>query len=1048
MRRLIEYFVKYPVSGNVLMVMILIFGLFSLFGLKSTFFPETESRIITVQTIYPGASPEEIENGIVIKIEDNLKGLTGVERVSSVSSENTANITVEVFKGYKTDVVLQDVKNAVDQINSFPIGMEPPIIFKQEGRTFAYSFAITGDVDLKTLKRFSRKAEDELRQVEGLTKVELSGFPSEEVVVSVQEEKMRALNISFNEVAQAVRRSNIETTGGTIKTEKEELLIRANTKQYYADGMQDIVVKASSDGKIIRLKDVALVEDRWSESPNRSYINGKPAVIVTLNYMLGEDIMLIADAGKEYVKNFNEENAVIKAVEVRDGTKSLTQRIDLLTKNGLIGFLLVLLFLSLFLNVRMAFWVAISIPISFAGMFILALYFGLTINVMSLFGMILVIGILVDDGIVIGENIYQQFEKGEKPLEAAIKGTMQVLPAVGSAILTTIIAFSTFFFMDGRLGDFAPALAFVTIATLLFSLIEGAFILPGHLAHSKALHEKGKKNKVEQATGNLMNWMRSKLYAPLLRFSLKNKLLAVAVFIFFFLLTIGGIRGGLIKLTFFPFIEQDNVQVSVEMPPGTRDRLTQDVLDEIEVAAWNVNAGIKADRLDSLDVITSIQKTVGPGTNQGSLSIRLLDSEARNVRSFFIANAIRDSAGPFYEAQNISYGGGQPFGKPMSVSLLGNNLQELQDGKDELKDDLLRLSSLADVVDNDKKGIKEIKMELKPKAYLLGLNLQDVVAQVRQGFFGFEVQRLQRGIDEVKIWVRYEEEDRSSLGKLEDMRIRTQDGKSIPLGEIASFEMERGMLAINHLDGKREFRIESDLSNPGESAPAIMTEIEEGKLAEVLAKYPSLTYSFEGQSKQSEKTARSGKKVLPIILILMLAVITLTFRSFGQAVIVFLMVPFGFIGVGWGHWIHDAQISLLSAFGVIALIGIMVNDSLVLVTKFNGFLKEGEGVYDAMYKAGLSRFRAIVLTSVTTIAGLAPLILEKSFQAQFLVPMAIAVAYGLAIATFTTLILLPVCLLAWNDAKVFTRGVWNGRRPSPEDVEPAVAEKRMEDEYS
>ena len=301
MRRLIEYFVKYPVSGNVLMVMIVIFGLFSLFGLKSTFFPETESRIITVQTIYPGASPEEIENGIVIKIEDNLKGLTGVERVSSVSSENTANITVEVFKGYKTDVVLQDVKNAVDQINSFPIGMEPPIIFKQEGRTFAYSFAITGDVDLKTLKRFSRKAEDELRQVEGLTKVELSGFPSEEVVVSVQEEKMRALNISFNEVAQAVRRSNIETTGGTIKTEKEELLIRANTKQYYADGMQDIVVKASPDGKIIHLKDVALVEDRWSESPNRSYINGKPAVIVTLNYMLGEDIMLIADAGKEYV---------------------------------------------------------------------------------------------------------------------------------------------------------------------------------------------------------------------------------------------------------------------------------------------------------------------------------------------------------------------------------------------------------------------------------------------------------------------------------------------------------------------------------------------------------------------------------------------------------------------------------------------------------------------------------------------------------------------------------------------------------------------------
>lgn len=1031
------------------MFLILIFGFFGLNSLKSTLFPEAESRIILVQVVYPGASPEEIENGIIIKIEDNLKGVSGVERVSSVSSENAGTVTVEVFKGENTDLILQDVKNAVDQINSYPAGMEAPVIFKKENLNFSYSFALTGDVDLRTLKKYARKAEDDFLAVEGISKVELTGFPDEEIEVSLREVDMRRFNIGFNEVLEAVRKANIETTGGTIKTETEELLIRANTKGYYASDLKGIMVRSKPDGGKIVLSEIADVRDIWADRPSNNFINGKPAVVITLQNTMDEDILFIAETAKNYVQKFNDENAGlgISAMEVRDGTVNLTQRIELLTENGLIGFILVLVFLALFLQIRLAFWVAISIPIAFAGMFILANGYDLTINVISLFGMILVIGILVDDGIVIGENIYQHFEKGKKPLQAAIDGTMQVLPAVSSAVLTTIIAFSTFYFLDGRLGDFGPSMGFVVMATLLFSLVEGAFILPAHVAHSKALNRESKKTKLEKSMAAFMNWMKMRLYAPALRFSMKNKLFVFGIFFFFFLFTIGAFRAGWIKTTFFPFIERDNIDVVVEMPPGTRDYITQEVLDRIERATWAHNAVVKKTRADSADIINTVQKILGPTSNEGKVSIRLLDNEAREIRSYLIANAIRDSVGPVRMAQNISYGGGQPFGKPVSVSLLGSDLEDLKAAKEILKEEMLRTTALRDVVENDKQGIKEVNIKLRENAYMLGLQLQDVVAQVRQGFFGGEIQRLQRGLDEIKVWVRYKEEDRASLGKLEDMRIRLPNGKSIPFREIADYSIERGLVAINHLDSKREFRLEADLEDPRESAIEIMANLEEGVLADIMEQYPTLSYSFEGQSQQSQKTGASGKKVIPVILLLMLAVITLTFRSFGQAFIVFVMIPFGLIGVGWGHWFHGVQISLLSGFGIIGLIGIMVNDSLVLVSRYNDLIKEGLHFHEAIYEAGLSRFRAIILTSVTTIAGLAPLILERSFQAQFLIPMAIAVAYGLFIATFTTLILLPISLMGLNTFNRYLKWLWEGRKPDYDEVESAFKEKLMEKEY-
>jgi len=1026
------------------MVLIFIFGYYGLQSWKKNFFPVSESRILQIETVYPGSSPEEIEKGIVLKIEDNLRGVTGIEQISSVSQENSGVITIEVERSYNTDLVLQDVKNAVDRIPSFPDGMEPPVIYKKESRNFAISFSLSGDVSLTTLKKFAQKAESDLLAIDGISKIALSGYPDEEIEIALKEDALRAYDLTFLEVSQKVQNANLEVTGGKVRGDKEELIIRANTKGYYADKFQNIVIKTTTDGRIVRLKDVALVSDIWAESPNRSYLNGQPSVIIEVSNTIEEDILFVTESVKEYMEKFNTENSVVKTTLVRDGSTTLNERIDLLVDNGIIGFVLVLLFLAFFLHIRLAFWVALSIPIAFMGMFIVGANSEVSINVISLFGMILVIGILVDDGIVIGENIYKHYEDGKEPMQAAIDGTMQVLPAVFSAVLTTAIAFSTFFFLEGRLGEFAPDMAFVVISTLAFSLVEGAFILPAHVAHSKALSKEAKKNKVEKAFDNIMSTLRDKYYGPFLRFAMKNWVLALSVPIALFIITLGGIRGGIIKLTFFPFIEQDYITVNLEMPSGTRENITEGYLEDIQAAAWRVNQKMSSERADGKDIVENVLLKVGPGTNVGSVTIRLLGTEERQMQSFLISNAIRDEVGEVYEAEKLTFGINTPFGKPVSVSLLGNDLAELNLAKEELKNKLKELPALKDVNDNDKKGARELRLKLKEKAYAMGLTMRDVVGQVRQGFFGFEVQRLQRGLDEVKVWVRYDLEDRGSVKRLENMRIRTASGMQVPLNEIADYEIERGIVAINHLDGRREVRIEAELGDPTASASEIMAEVRAVIIPEVLAKYPSTSVTYEGQSKQQQKTASSGKRVIPIILLLMLAVIVLTFRSLWQAVLVFICIPFALIGVGWGHYFHGHAISLLSMFGIIALIGVMVNDSLVFVSRVNELVKEYKDFDKAVFEAGRSRFRAIVLTSVTTVAGLGPLIFETSFQAQFLIPMAISVAYGMMIATFITLIALPVFLVMLNRIKVGLNWLWTGKRPTNEEVEPAYIELKSE----
>jgi multidrug efflux pump subunit AcrB len=1047
MKKILSYFIKYPVAANVFILTFAIFGTVAMFNMKSSFFPLVESRIISIQLIYPGASPQEVEEGIVLKFEDNLKGVSGIERVTSVSSENSANITVEVDKNYKTDVVLEDVKNAVNRINSFPVDMEPPVIFKKENLNRVIIFSVSGhNISLKALKDIAYKIEDDIRGMDGISKVVLHGFPDEEIEVAVNENTLRAYNLTFDDVANAVRRANIDITGGKIRTSEEEYLIRGRYKKYQGHQLNSIIIKSDADGRTVRVGDVATVYDRWSENPNRIEIDGEASVEIEVQTTNSEDFLSASDKLKKYIETFKLKNPDLDVVIVQDRSVNLNERKDLLIRNGMMGMLLVLLFLSMFLNPRMALWVAAGLPVSFWGMFILANIFGITINVISLFGMIVVVGILVDDGIVIGENIYSHYEKGKNAIRAAIDGTLEVLPSIFTAVITTIIAFSTFFFIDGRMGDFFSELAFVVVATLFISLIEAVIILPAHLAHSKALKGQKSQNRVVKAMDSIMYWMRDKTYAPTLHFAIRNRFLIISIAVVMLLLTVGAMKGGVIRSTFFPFIERDNINVTLKMPAGTNEKITEAWIDKIQEAAWKVNADYKAKRADSLDIITHIEKKIGPTTADGSLNIILLNGETRNIISFEIANAIAKEAGPVIGAELLSYGAGGTFGKPVSVAFLGNNLEELTLAKNELKFELSKLSGLKDINDNDRQGIKEINIVLKDKAYMLGLTLQDVLGQIRSGFFGKEVQRLQRGRDEVKVWVRYNERERSSISNLSEMYITTPSRKKVPFDEIASYSIKRGIVSISHLDGKRQIKVEADLVDENASATDVMEYVKSSILPDILAKYPTVGVLYEGQNREANKTSDSAKKVVPVILFLIIAMIVFTFRSFSQTILLFVLIPFSFVGVAWGHWIHGQSINVLSMLGIIALIGILVNDGLVLISSYNRLLKQGVKVTDAVYEAGISRFRAIFLTSATTVAGLAPLILEKSFQAQFLIPMAISIAYGITIATILTLLLLPVLLVSVNKLKRSLIYLWEGKKVTPEEVEHAIKELKFEND--
>ena len=1078
MRNIIAYFVKYPKAVNILVMFFIVFGVSGVLALKSSFFPLIDSKFISINATFPGASPQEVEEGVIYKIEENLKGVSGIVRVTSTSRENSGTILVETDEDFELDAILFEVKNAVDKVPSFPVDLEPIVITKVEEQQPTVIFSLTGkNIDLKSLKNVSKNIEKDIRNIEGISQVSVSGFPDEEIEISVTEEDLLRYNLSFDEVLNSVSRTNILVTGGNIKTNREEFLIRASNKNYYANELQNIIVRSSPDGKKIRLSDIAKIRDKFSETPVSSAVNNETAIILSVTSTNNEDMMDSANKINQYIDEFNNINSNLKLTPLKDYSIALRQRTNLLLENGGLGILLVLIFLSLFLNIRLAFWVAFGLPISFLGMLIFAGQFDITINLMSLFGMIVVIGILVDDGIVIAENIFRHYEEGKSPEQAAVDGTMEVLPAIVSAIITTLIAFSTLLLLAGDVGNFFGEVAMIVILTLIVSLVEALIILPSHLAHSKALHKKDeiKKNfifrffkymrTINDKGFQLMKWLRDRVYSPTLKFALRNRFLSFTGFIAALYLTISSVFGGVIGVTFFPMIDSDAVTVDLKMPMGTNVKVTDSIISVIEKHAIEIGKEFeeKFMKNDDRNLIEHIQKNIGNsaddmsmvkgfgdigGSSTASLEIYLLDSENRpqDIRAPEMANLIRERTGEIIGVEKFVVDGGANFGgSPVAISLLSDNISELKNAKLELIQKLSLNPKLTDITSNDPEGIKEIDIKLNDNAYMLGLSYASVMKQVRAAFFGIEAQRFQRGEDEIRVWVRYDKKSRSLIKKLEEMRILAPNGKRIPLNEIANYNIERGEVSINHLDGSREIQVNANLLDPTDSASDIVFSVQNTIIPPLKEKYPSLKVSFEGQYREANKTIESSKVVFPLALFLIFCTIGFIFRTYSQPFLLLLLIPFSLTTVAWGHLLHGFPINVISLLGIIALIGILVNDGLVLISKFNSNLREGMSFDDSIFNAGKERFRAIFLTSITTIAGLAPIILEKSFQAQLLKPMAISIAYGIGYATFLTLILLPILISFTNSLKVNFTWVLKGVKPNKRDVEaPIVEQNRLE----
>jgi len=1056
----------------------IVFGVSGVLALKSSFFPLIDSKFISINATFPGASPQEVEEGVIYKIEENLKGVSGIVRVTSTSRENSGTILVETDEDFELDAILFEVKNAVDKVPSFPVDLEPIVITKVEEQQPTVIFSLTGkNIDLKSLKNVSKNIEKDIRNIEGISQVSVSGFPDEEIEISVTEEDLLRYNLSFDEVLNSVSRTNILVTGGNIKTNREEFLIRASNKNYYANELQNIIVRSSPDGKKIRLSDIAKIRDKFSETPVSSAVNNETAIILSVTSTNNEDMMDSANKINQYIDEFNNINSNLKLTPLKDYSIALRQRTNLLLENGGLGIFLVLIFLSLFLNIRLAFWVAFGLPISFLGMLIFAGEFDITINLMSLFGMIVVIGILVDDGIVIAENIFRHYEEGKTPEQAAVDGTMEVLPAIVSAIITTLIAFSTLLLLAGDVGNFFGEVAMIVILTLIVSLVEALIILPSHLAHSKALHKKDEiKNnfvfrffKYMRGVNNkgfeLMRWLRDKVYSPTLKFALKNRFLSFSGFIAALYLTVSSVFGGVIGVTFFPMIDSDAVTVDLKMPMGTNVKVTDSIISVIENHAIEIGKEFEEKYMqnDKRDLIEHIQKNIGSsadnmsmvkgfnsvgGSSTASLEIYLLDSENRpqDIRAPEMANLIRERTGEIIGVEKFVVDGGANFGgSPVAISLLSDNISELKNAKLELIQKLSLNPKLTDITSNDPEGIKEIDIKLNDNAYMLGLSYASVMKQVRAAFFGIEAQRFQRGEDEIRVWVRYDKKSRSLIKRLEEMRILAPNGKRIPLSEIANYNIERGEVSINHLDGSREIQVNANLLDPTDSASDIVFSVQNTIIPPLKEKYPSLKVSFEGQYREANKTIESSKVIFPLALFLIFCTIGFIFRTYSQPFLLLLLIPFSLTTVAWGHLLHGFPINVISLLGIIALIGILVNDGLVLISKFNSNLREGMSFDDSIFNAGKERFRAIFLTSITTIAGLAPIILEKSFQAQLLKPMAISIAYGIGYATFLTLILLPILISFTNSLKVNFTWVLKGVKPNKRDVEaPIVEQNRLE----
>lgn len=1054
MKKILSAFVKFPFYGKIVIVILLLIGSISLISMKKATFPLVESKVITVTVSYQGATPKEMEDGVTTLIENSIRGISGIKEFSSISSENFAQVTITGLSNYDMDELLSEVKNAVDGVSNFPASAEKPIVSKNRSKDMAVFITLSSDDDdLLKLNKAANRVEDDFLASGIISQITIMGLPNKmELVVEIDETQLRRYQISFDEIKNAIAANNLDIHGGTIKNPREEIKVISRQRTVDPNELKEIVVKTNPDGRTIKIGDIANVKLQFEETPNGSYVNEKPSVTFMIQKLMNEDLAEISEYVNAYVKDYNKTHKDTEIVVLMDFLEIIDGQLSILIQNGLMGVLMVILMLSLLLNFRLSLWVAWGIPASFLGMFIVAALGGVTINIISLFGMILIIGILVDDGVVIGENIFTHFEMGKTPRRAAIDGSLEVLPAVFVSVTTTIVAFTPLFFIEGHL-EMMYEMAFVVIACLVFSLVEGIFVLPGHLANPKVLKPTNKKsiygkirNKVDQG----LMYARDRLYIPLVKRILNHKGLSLAVVTSLFIITIGLVGSGKIPFTFFPPTPSDMFSIDLALKPGINEEYTKEKLFWIETKVWEVNQELRKEYGDSINYISATQVNIGSsfdgsesGTNAGTIRVFLGPLDDTQVNDQTIKKAVSEKTGKIPEAYKYAVGASNRFGAPVSISLFGYDNEELEQAKDEFEEALEKIPALFNITDNSQIGSQEIQITLKPEAYVLGLTQNALMQQIRNGYYGALAQRMQEGKNEIWVYVRYPKDNRENIGQLENMMITTQQGQ-FPLSRVADLSTERSVSKINRYNGRTEIRVDAYLKDQNEAVPPILEYIETEVLPVIMENHPDVTYMQQGQQKDTTEQMSSIIKYFGIAFMIIVLIIMIYFKSFSQGLMILAMIPLGFLGAIWGHGIHGQMISMMSLWGFIALSGTIINDAIVFMSKYNQNLVKGMTVMNAVIDAGKTRFRAIILTTVTTVAGLMPLILENSPDAKFIVPMAIALAYGILFGTIFILLILPLLIVNVNYIKVWYKSLFSSETITPESVEVAYINHQID----
>ena len=1036
MRTAINWFANNPVAANLAMIILLLGGAFGALTTNQEEFPSIDIGMVQIHVPYLGAAPIEAEKAVCVRVEESIEGLEGIDKVRSAATEGMCGVYAELKMDAEEIAVLNEIKSRVDGINSFPVETEKPVISKLTMAKRVLQIAVSGNTDERTLKEIARELRDEISAINGISLVNVSYVRPYEISIEISELELRRYGITLNQVSQAIRSSSFDMPGGTIKTNNGEILIRTTGQAYWGAEFEEVVVVTKKDGTRVTLGDIATIRDTFEEGDLVAEFNGVRGVVVNVSQVGKEDLMQIARDTKVVVDKFRANLPKEISLDIWiDTSEELKERMNVLLKNAGGGLILVLIILTLFLKFKIAMWVAIGIPVALLGTLAFLPLFDMTISTMTVMAFILVLGIVVDDAIVVGERIYGHEQLGKDPLKAAVEGTWEVSTPVIFGVLTTIAAFLPLVISEGRMTPFFAPIGYVVIIALACSIIESQLILPSHLAHrsrkepSTILTKSWTKFQGKLAQG--LESIASGGYKSFLLRTLKSRYIATSVGLGILILALSLIFSGRVVFGFFPSVEGDRIYATIELPEGIAVETTLVAAQQMVEAAERVNADMTNELQLNQPLIRNIFSSIGqqgdrqgpgrpagPGqSNMAEVAIELAPlAERNNLSAKVVANRWREYTGSIPDAVKLAFDASMfSAGAPFEVELKGKDVDRLREAAEELKGELGRFDGMFDISDSFRSGKQEIQLSLLPEARNLGLTLNDLATQVRNAFYGAQAQRVQRGEDDVRVMVRFPEAERKSIGSLEDMYIRTPDGNQVPFYSVAKFEIKRGYSTINRIDGRRTVSVSADVDRGVVAPEEILASVQTSVFPSLTEKYPDVDILLGGE--QMERFSSMNALLIGFVfsLIVIYGLLAIPLKSYLQPLVIMSVIPFGAVGAIVGHYVLDVQLMFFSALGIVALAGVVVNSSLVLVDYANRQRREGVEIFQAIVNACTLRFRPILLTSVTTFVGLIPLMTTVTPATGPFLPIAISLAWGVLFATFITLLLVPCLYLMVED---------------------------------